>query len=268
MSTNRSEADTVANLRWGTAITYTAPGVIAPRGYPIEGLMGHVSFTDVIHLMYRGELPDAGTRALLDAILVASVDHSTTSPSAMTARTVASSGAPVQLAATAGLLAINAFHGGALAPCMEVLEDVVRRHANGTELAEAAREVSREWRQRGERVPGFGHRVHGTDPRTARLFDIAESLGGHTVYDDAARALETALSELGEKRIPMNLDGAIAAILCGLEFPADLANTLFMTSRFVGITMQAYEEHSRYRPMRKIHPDRFEYDGEPLREVP
>ena len=256
------------NAKWGTAITYTAPGVIAPRGYPIEGLMGCVTFTDVIHLMYRGELPDESTRALLDAILVASVDHSTTSPSAMTARTVASSGAPVQLAATAGLLAINDSHGGALGPCMEVLQDVVARHASGSDMSEAARDVAKEWRQRGDRIPGFGHRVHSKDPRTSRLFQIAESLGFHTVYDDAAIAVEAALTELSDKGIPMNLDGAIAAVLCGLEFPVDLANPLFMISRFVGITMQAHEEHSRYRPMRKIYADRFEYDGEPLREVP
>ena len=253
---------------WGTAITYTSPGVIAPRGYRIEELMGGASFTDVIHLMYRGELPDERTRALLDAVLVASVDHSTTSPSAMTARTVASSGASVQLAATAGLLSINTFHGGALGPCMEVLEDVVARHASGLSVADAAHEMATEWRARGERVPGFGHRVHLVDPRTARLFAIAEELGFHTVYDDAAIAVEHALGELAGKPIPMNLDGAIAAVLCGLEFPVDLANPFFMISRFVGITMQAYEEHMRYRPMRKIYADRWEYDGVPLRTVP
>jgi citryl-CoA lyase len=252
--------------RWHTGVTYTAPGVIAPRGYRIEELMGRITFTDVIHLMYRGELPDAATRTLLDAVLVASIDHSTTSPSAMTARTVASSGATVQLAATAGLLAINDSHGGALGPCMLVLEEVVERSA-GSDLVTAARDLVAEWRARHQRVPGFGHRVHQEDPRTGRLFAIAESLGFHTVYDDAARAVEQALNDDPAKPIPMNLDGAIAAILCGLSLPPELANPLFMTSRFVGITMQAFEERTRYRPMRKIYLDRWEYDGHPLREV-
>jgi citrate synthase len=250
---------------WGTAMTLTAPGVIAPRGYPVEQLMGRITFTEVIHLMYRGELPDDATRQLLDAILVASIDHSTTSPSAMTARTVASSGATVQLAATAGLLAINDSHGGALGPCMLVLQDVVSR---GGDLQTAANTVVAEWKARGVRIPGFGHRVHAEDPRTSRLFAIAEELGFHTVYDDAARAVEAALNTNPAKAIPMNLDGAIAAILCGLDLPAELANPLFMSARFVGITMQAYEEHSRYRPMRKIYLDKWQYDGPELRTVP
>lgn len=254
--------------RWGTAMTRTEPGVIAPRGYPVEQLMGRVTFTDVIHLMYRGELPDAATRQLLDAILVASIDHSTTSPSAMTARTVASSGADVQLAATAGMLAINRYHGGALGPCMLVLQEVVDRAGEGGDVEQAAAELVAEWRARNERLPGFGHRVHNRDPRTDRLFDIAAELGFHTVYDDAAKAVEKALNDDPAKAIPMNLDGVIAALLCGLGVPPELANPLFMTSRFVGVTMQAYEERSRYRPMRKIYLDRWAYDGPDLRDVP
>jgi citrate synthase len=253
--------------KWQTGITFTAPGIIAPRGYRIEELMGRITFTDVMYLMYCGELPDKATRALLDAVLVASIDHSTTSPSAMTARTVASSGAGVQLAATAGLLAINDNHGGALGPCMLVLQEVIKRSLD-SDIQSAANALVAEFRARRERLPGFGHRVHAEDPRTSRLFTIAESLGFHTDYDDAARAVETALNTNPAKRIPMNLDGAIAAVLCGIGFPAELANPLFMTARFVGITMQAYEEHTRYRPMRKIFLDRWEYDGQPLREVP
>lgn len=264
MSTSKTDGQTD---HWGTAVTKTAPGLIAPRGYPIEQLMGRVTFTDVIYLMYRGELPDAATRTLLDAILVASIDHSTTSPSAMTARTVVSSGAEVQLAAAAGLLAINRSHGGALGPCMLVLEEVVERSV-GVGLEAAAREVVSDWRSRGERLPGFGHRVHAKDPRGDRLFGIAADLGFHTIYDDAARAVEAALNDQPSKTIPINLDGVIAALLCGLELPPELANPLFMTSRFVGLTMQAYEEHARYRPMRKIYADRWVYDGVEVRDVP
>jgi citrate synthase len=267
VSTEQATATGGEPERWGTGVTFTAPGVIAPRGYPIDQLMGRVTFTDVIHLMYRGELPDDATRQLLDAVLVASIDHSTTSPSAMTARTVASSGADVQLAATAGLLAINRSHGGALGPCMLVLEEVVANSAE-SDLATAATALVAEWRSRRERLPGFGHRVHDKDPRTSRLFSIAADLGFHTVYDDAARAVEAALNDDPAKPIPMNLDGAIAAIFCGLGLPSELANPLFMTARFVGITMQAYEEHSRHRPMRKIYLDRWQYDGPALRTVP
>lgn len=264
---NQGTTEQAPDADWATGITFTAPGVIAPRGYRIEELMGRITFTDVIHLMYRGELPDERSRELLDAILVASIDHSTTSPSAATARTVASSGASVQLAAAAGLLAINRYHGGALEPCMEVLQDVVDRSDAGATLSEAAREVVAEWRGRGERIPGFGHRVHATDPRTARLFALADELGFASRYADAATAVEAALTDAAGRPIPMNLDGAIAAILCHLGIHPALANPLFMTARFVGITLQAFEERTRQRPMRKIDLARFRYDGPALRDL-
>jgi citrate synthase len=151
---------------------------------------------------------------------------------------------------------------------MVVLREVVDRAGAGGDLQAAADAVVAEHRTRRERVPGFGHRVHNKDPRTDRLFAIAAELGFHTVYDDAAQAVEKALNTDPGKAIPMNLDGVIAAILSGLGLPWELANPLFMTSRFVGITMQAWEEHSRFRPMRKIYLDKWVYDGPSLRDVP
>jgi citrate synthase len=185
----------------------------------------------------------------------------------MTARLVASGGAEVTVAAAAGLLAIGSHHGGALAPCMEVLEDVVERHQRGATLDDAAREVVAEWRQKGERVPGFGHRVHTADPRVPRLFGLTDDLGKHSIYQDAAWAVERALNDNPEKIIPMNLDGAIAAVLCGLGFPLGLANSLFIVSRFVGLNAQAHEEKTRMRPMRKIQPDAFVWDGAETRNL-
>ena len=42
---------------WTTGIIDMAPGEIRFRGYPIEDLIGSVSFAQMIWLMTRGELP-------------------------------------------------------------------------------------------------------------------------------------------------------------------------------------------------------------------
>lgn len=251
---------------WPTSVTDIEGDRIAIRGYPIEELMGRVSLSEAIGLIFLGEVPDKSVASLLDAILVASLDHGTTSPSALVSRLAASTGAEVGHAAASGLLAINQYHGGALALCMAVLQDVVDRHEAGDTLQEAARKLVADWRARGERIPGFGHRVHGVDPRVARLFDIADELGFRTIYQDAARAIEQALND-SNKRIPMNLDGAIAAIFCGTAIPVGLANSIFMVARYVGLNAQAYEEKTRMRPMRKIRPDLYRYDGPSLRRL-
>ena len=257
-----SEADL-----WPTALTDVDRDLIAVRGYPIQELMGRTSFAEVIWLIFMGDLPDARTARLLDAVFVASIDHGPAAPSANASRLVASTGAEPGHAAAAGLMAIDRYHGGSLAPAMGILEDVVARHRAGAPLATAARDVVDEWRGRGERVLGFGHRVHPVDPRVERLFAIADELGFHSLYVDGAREVERALNDKAGRPIPMNLDGAIAAIFCGLGLPASMGNSMFMIARFVGLNAQAHEEQTRMRPMRRIHPDRSRYDGPALRHL-
>lgn len=254
--------------RWPTALTDIERDLIAVRGYPIQELMGRLSFAEVIWLIFMGDLPDARTVRLLDAVFVASIDHGPAAPSANASRLVASTGAEPGHAAAAGLMAVNRYHGGSLAPAMSILDDVVARHRAGATLAEAARDLVGEWRDRGERVLGFGHRVHPVDPRVERLFGITAELGFRSVYIDAAREIERALNDRPEKPIPMNLDGAIAAVFCGIGLPASMANSLFMIARYVGLNAQAHEEQARMRPMRRIEPDHVVYDGPALRHLP
>ncbi|MGY4509778.1 citrate synthase [Bradyrhizobium sp. USDA 3650] len=66
---------------WRTSICDIAPGRIAYRGYPIEDLIGRVSFPAMIWLMLRGNLPTPAQEQLLQAALVGSVDHGPHAPS-------------------------------------------------------------------------------------------------------------------------------------------------------------------------------------------
>ena len=84
----------MAEETWKTAITKIEPNKVAVRGYPIDQLMGRISFGEMVYLVLKGELPTSEIGRLMDAILVSSVDHGATPPSALAARTVASGGAP------------------------------------------------------------------------------------------------------------------------------------------------------------------------------
>ena len=99
---------------WKTAITEIEPNKIKLRGYPLNELMGNRSYADVVYLALRGELPTPKVGKLIDAMLVSSIDHGVTPPSALSAMTVASTGAPLNSAVAAGILAISKFHGGAI----------------------------------------------------------------------------------------------------------------------------------------------------------
>ena len=253
---------------WKTAITKIEPNKVAVRGYPIDQLMGRISFGEMVYLILKGDLPTPEVGKLMEAILVCSVDHSATPPSALAARTVASGGAPLTTSIAAGIMAINRYHGGAIEGCMRVLKEIVAyKHEKGLDTETAAREKMAEFRAKKMRVPGYGHRVHTNDPRTQRLYALAEELGVAGEYMAMAQALRRAMKEALGRDLPLNVDGGIAAVLCDLDFPPELGNGFFAISRTVGLTAQVYEEMTRERPMRKISPTAQEYDGPPERNL-
>jgi len=258
----------MAEDTWSTAITKIEPNKVAVRGYRIDELMGRISFGEMVYLILKGELPAPEIGRLMDAMLVSSVDHGATPPSALAARTVASGGAPLTTAIAAGIMTINQHHGGAIEGCMNVLNELVAyKQEKGLDAETAAREKMAEFRARKLRVPGYGHRVHSDDPRTRRLFVLAEEAGVGGEYIEMGQALRRAMKESLGKDLPMNVDGGIAAVLCELGFPPELGNGFFAISRTVGLTAQVYEEMTRERPMRKISPTAQEYDGPPERSL-
>src|SRR5713101_7147575 len=117
-----SEAD--KNAVWNTAITRIEPNRVAVRGYDIAELMGRVSSGAAVHLILTGELPTPPVARLMDAILVASMDHGATPPSALAARTVASTGASLSASVAAGIMSINRHHGGEIEDCARQLKKI------------------------------------------------------------------------------------------------------------------------------------------------
>jgi len=138
----------------------------------------------------------------------------------------------------------------------------------GVSREEAAAATVARAREAGRRLPGFGHRVHDADPRAARLFALAEELGPAREGVPMARALEAALAAGTGKALPLNVDGAIAACLWDLGFEGDVANAFFILARLPGWLAHVFEERRRERPMRRLEPSAWEYDGPPERHVP
>jgi citrate synthase len=251
-----------------TAITRVEPNKLLLRGYRIDELMGRISFAQAVFLIIKGELPSEKESKMIDAMLVSSIDHGVTPPSCLSARTIASAGAPLNAALAGGILAISKHHGGAIEDCMKVIQEAVRRkrEMNKTEQEMAALLI-KEFKEKNERLPGFGHRIHTKDPRTAKLFQIASELGIAGENVGMAKAIEDAMEKDSGKRLPINVDGAIAALLCEMNFPPELANAFFMLARFPGLVAHVYEEQTRMKPMRFINPKNHEYDGIPERKL-
>lgn len=251
----------MSDLHWVTAITSVQPNEIRLRGYRLDELMGRVTFGQAVYLALKGELPSPQVGRVVDAMLVSSIDHGATPPSALATHTVASTGATLSASIAAGVLSINRHHGGAIEGCMQLLLEAIGRLDGDHPPAEVAFEMLAELRAQKERAPGFGHRIHTDDPRTKRLLALADELGVSGDGVAMARAFEAALEESLGRRLPLNVDGALAALLVDLGFPPELGNAFFIIARVTGLAAHAHEEMSRQRPMRRIHPTDHGYDG-------
>jgi citrate synthase len=245
---------------WKTAIVDAGPDHIRVKGHDILALMKTATFSDLIFLLHHDRLPSADERRLLDAILIGVADHGAGAPSCAAARLAASGNRQSASAAVAaGLLTIGDEHGGAGSGCMELINKGLERVRAGEAMPAVARALVDAVRSQGERLPGFGHRVHSTiDPRVAVLFGLAEQTGLNGDAIRFARALEEAVAER-IKPIPLNIDGALAAILVDLGFPPLFGKLLFIIGRTAGVSAEVLEECTREKPMRIKFP--VQYDG-------
>lgn len=225
---------------WSTAIIAMKPGEIRLRGHAIEDLIGRVTYPEMVWLMTRGDLPSTGQAKLLEAALVAGVDHGPQAPSIAIARMAMTCGVGINSAMASAVNVLGDVHGGAGEQCMALLDEVI---ASG----DAAATVARWQAEVTKYLPGFGHRFHPVDPRGPALLALVDQARAAGVVEGAhaaaARAIEAVLADKRKgKPVPLNIDGATAVIYGELGFPAVLARGLFVLSRSVGILAHAYEQ--------------------------
>jgi citrate synthase len=258
---------------WRTALTLIEPNKILVRGYPLDEMMGRLSFGEAIYLLLQGELPTPAIGRLMEALLVSFIDHGATPPSTLAARNTATTGAPLRACLAAGVLGFGRYFGGDITACMQVLDEGLAQCRSGKPIRDAANDILAPYLKSGETLPGFGHRFHSRDPRATRLFQMAMELELDGEHIRFMRALEFALQHAHEeeadaKPVPINIDGAIAAVCGDLGLKPDVADALFVVSRVPGIVAHALEERERNPPMRQIDPKDHVYDGPSERRLP
>ena len=247
--TDQTSADLLqkATQWWSTDIIDMKPGVIRFRGFPIEQLIGRVSFPQMIWLMLKGDLPSPEQGALLEAALVAAVDHGPQAPSIAIGRMAVTCGLPLNGAMASAINVLDDVHGGAGEQCMELYAEITRRQDKGVKRDAAIEEgLDAFVTANGKIVPGFGHRFHPIDPRSPRLLELVDVARKNNVvsgrFAEIGRGVEDLMQRRKGRKIPMNIDGATAVIYSELGFSPALGRGLFILSRSVGILAHAWEQ--------------------------
>ena len=240
---------------WTTKIGWAAEGRITVRGYRAEELIRHASFAEAAYLVIRGELPTEAQAAALDAVLRSGLDQAFIN-SAVPAARFAASAAPESPAAAiaAGVIAFGSVTGSPR-QCAEMLM-AAHEEMRSDRLGEAdvARRVVERAMAEKRKLPGLGHPMHKREePRARALREVAERLG---VWGERARLLE-AIGRAASRRVgrplPVNLAGAMAAVLLEIAFePLEM----------VGLGVLAY------MPALIAHTTEEIREGVPLRIIP
>ena len=250
----------MSEKNWKSAISGHFEGIPHVRGYKLTEMLQKLSFTQTIFLILKGELPNDKEEAMLNAILVASIDHGVEAPSTTVARITASCGVPLSTAVATGVAAIGDSHGGAIEQAAKVFQEIVDKGKPTAEIVEKAR-------FKGERIPGFGHKIYETDPRTVALIETAEKNGLKGKYVETALEIEKELEKAVGKKLCLNIDGITAAVISEMGFDWRLGKVFFIIGRIAGLVAHVYEEQTREKPARRISEDDVAYDGPKPRKL-
>lgn len=241
-------------MQFKTSIADIRPdGTEIIRGHELGGLIKEKTFVETIWLILKGELPTAAQEKMLNAIFTAVIDHGPAVASALTARISASAKNDLHASVAAGLLGLGGRHGVVIEPAMNFFYD----HANESDLAGVLKKMKDEKKY----APGFGHKIFEIDPRTRALFGIAKETGIYGQYAAFAEKVEETLNSMSSKKLPLNADGAIAALLCDMGFDARVGNGIFVIARVPGLVAHVVEEITNDTGIRRLESEEVEYVG-------
>jgi citryl-CoA lyase len=254
-------------MTWNTAIAEASKDNTTIRGYKLEECMEKLTFTQMIFLIWKGELPTKEEEAMFTTLLIATTEHGITPPSITAARNAYSGSGQMNSAVAAGLLAIGKHHGGAMEQCARLIHEHVDIEFKDRPVKEIATHIVDNMVERKQRIPGFGHKIYTTDPRAETIFKKAEQCGFKGKYVETVQAIESYLEEKKGKKFCINVDGAIAAVLLEMGFDWKIGMGFFLLPRTAGIIAHVHEEAVREKPFRRLTSAETSYDGPKEREL-
>jgi citrate synthase len=250
--------------QFDTEISVVTPGLVNIRGRSLERMMTELSFVQAAMFMIIGRVPTADEQRLIEAMLIGTIDHGFVSTTTTAARYIASGNPQLVPAVAGGLLAAGS---NTLSPAASyALLDRIKALIPEAGETEAVRRTVSEYLAAGLRLPGFGHPTHKDGDFRAKV--LLEVAAGLDVPHDSVRLVTLVHAELASQRggreLPLNVDGALAAICQDLGFTLDQAVAIALLSVLPGLMGQVIEELAQDVPLR--YAENVTYSGPNLRD--
>ncbi|HEC80994.1 MAG TPA: citryl-CoA lyase, partial [Thermoplasmatales archaeon] len=202
-------------------------------------------------------------------MITASVDHGVTPPSAQATIIAASTRASYEIAVAQGIGVITDVHGGAGAKAARFFQECVEKsEKENIDPSDAAREIIKKYIVKGKRIEGMGHRIHTKDPRRDVLWKLASQTNVAGKHVELSKKISMLFEEIKGKKLPINVDGVIGAVVADMGFDPMFAKVFFIYGRTAGLSAHYFEEVTTQPKMRRINFAEAVYKGKELRKVP
>ncbi|MBA3878880.1 MAG: citryl-CoA lyase [Sphingobium sp.] len=220
---------------------------ITVRGRDLCGeIIGQIDFTSYFWLLVTGSPPSETQRFFANAVLAAIAEHGLV-PSVVAARmTYAAAPEAFHGAVAAGLLGCGSVVLGSAEVAGRFYADLVAKTGGGAIATEVAAAGIRALRADKRAIPGFGHPQHsGGDPRALLLLDLAAQHGIVGPHIGMLYAIRDALPEALGRPLPINVNGAIPAVMLDVGFPVAALKGISLLARTASLIAHLQEETER-----------------------
>lgn len=206
-------------------------------------ILGHIDLGAMAFLQLTGRMPNGNEAKMFNALAITLVEHGIT-PSAIAAR-MSYVGAPeaLQSAVAAGLCGLGSVFAGSSEGAARILRQALADPADVSSLDQRAEAIVARSVAEGWQIPGVGHPIHRpVDPRTVRLFAIAEETGFNGRYVEMMLAIHRAVEKHKGRPITLNATGAMGALCCELGLPVEACRGIAVMARAIGLVGHILEE--------------------------
>jgi citrate synthase len=231
-----------------TSICTSDASSITVRGLDLcEEVIGKVDFTSYFWMLVTGQAATPTQLFFANATLCAISEHGLV-PSVVAARMTLAAGPEAwQGAVAAGLLGCGSVVLGSAEVAGRCYAGLVAdAAAQGLSDHEAALAGIKALRAQKKPIPGFGHPQHSAgDPRALKLIALAQEKGVAGRHIAMLHAIRDALPEAINRPLPINVNGAIPAVMLDVGFPLAALKGISLLARTASLIGHLQEESER-----------------------